>query len=159
MTSLSDRGPEGSLCCCEQQDYRGIRKREGLLQTPRAGVSRAKRRMGEAFIGESGVPRPRWGSRSAHEIVSAGFHFRLILFAHERLFFGARRATTTLCGLSRQSGAGRRAPGSGRATRIVLHRSIASRRTQKRRAQGGEPSLVSKNSGPHLRLALSEGKV
>ena len=64
----------------------------------------------------------------------AGFHFRLIVWAHERLFFGARRATPTLCGLSRQPGAGRRAPGSSCAARIVLHRSTTSRRTQKRRA-------------------------
>ena len=38
-----------------------------------------------------------------------GFHFRLVVCRHERLCFGARRATATLCGLSRQPGAGRRA--------------------------------------------------
>ena len=42
-------------------------------------------------------------SQNGHkpDICKAGFHFRLIVWAYERLFFGARRATTTLCGLSR----------------------------------------------------------
>jgi hypothetical protein len=39
------------------------------------------------------------------EFVAQDFHFHLMVWAHERLFFGARRTTTTLCGLSRQPGA------------------------------------------------------
>src|ERR1700676_730686 len=59
------------------------------------------------------------------------------LCRHERLFFGARRTTTTLCGLSRQPGASRRARRSRGTTQILLHGSAPSRRAQERRAYGG----------------------
>src|SRR5882724_8075360 len=60
--------------------------------------------------------------------------------AHERFFFGARRARKTLCGLSRSPGAGRGARGSRRTTEILLQGASSSRRTEECRAHGGTPS-------------------
>ncbi len=62
---------------------------------------------------------------------------RLVVCARGRLSFGARRAATTLCGVSRQPGASRRACRSSRAAGLLLRRSAASWRTQERRGDGG----------------------